>query len=459
MGEPEDPSELEFLGVQEEMHQFVIDTHIHRSIPERHLVAAVLDRAICDCLLTDQQVKVSSKRDNTEKVERRKARAFVFKSKKEDINDPFSFFWICHTLGYDPQEVRRYVASRMVEAMMLLLFCFLPAISHAQQFGLDTLGGAKYCDRILSSTRREFALGFFDDTFGSSFNCIESALRTGKANTVRVQLAWSDNHQFPPREFDRIAEKGGKYQGLIAKYPGAKIYLSGACEHNLGRQDAENLKRKVLAKCPSCEYVNVPWKGALIDGINEVHGSKSRVPGGRYFFSFDGESAVDSDVEAVKRKFSGAEIFFLWEPRFNGRWESNDNTPRPQRKGWPDGKLITSVARLSSPKGSVGPLPRNSIFKSHSENKGNGDSRAEKPVAIISEKTSEISLVTTNGKEVSKARYYGPFERQHRYYFPSWGYEIADKAKQLSGSELTYLRVKGKNHGPVNPAFRDGSFR
>lgn len=327
--------------------------------------------------------------------------------------------------------------------------------------GMDYLGGAKFCDEAIKGHPNGAATGFFIDTFGDATPCIDRFIRSGKTNTVRVHLAWSDTHQFNPSEFDRIAKKASALEVLARKYPTARIYVSGACEHNLSEQQAKLLRAKVSARCPSCAgYVNSVWRGAQIDGINEVHGDKPRKPNGQYMVSFDGTPAVDSDVTLWKQQYADALIQFLWEPRFNGRWEDNDNTPRPQRRGWPDAKFIQSIAYLFNDRGAVGPLGKTDIYKSHSENKGNGDPRAEKPVAILGIKVPEISLMSVNGKEIAKARYYGGFEgNRSRYYFPAYGFELAEKARKLSGSSLTFIRANKKNIGPVNAAFRAGVFR
>lgn len=327
--------------------------------------------------------------------------------------------------------------------------------------GMDYLGLAKFCDAALGGHPNGAAVGAFIDTFGDSTGCIDKFAASRKTSTFRIHLSWSDTHQFNPRDFDGIAAKAGKIETLARKYPNDKFYISGACEHNLDATQAKILRAKVLAKCPHCAgYVNTVWKGALIDGINEVHGQNPRKPSGQYMESYDGTSAVDSNVTVWKKQFADAIIQFLWEPRFNGRWESNDNTPRPNRTGYPDEKFVRSVAYLFNDQGAVKPLGKTDIFKSHSENKGNGDPRAERPVAIIAPHASGISLVTTNGKEVAKAAYYGDFEgNRSRYYFPAYGFELAQKAQNLSGSSLTFIRANGKNYGPVNPAFRQGGFR
>jgi hypothetical protein len=340
--------------------------------------------------------------------------------------------------------------------MKYLILILLFASNAYAMPGMDYLGLAKFCNAALEAHPNGTAVGAFIDTFGDSLPCLEQFVRNRKADTFRVHLAWSDTHQFNPRDFDNIAAKAVKLNLLAGRYPNHKFYVSGACEHNLDATQAKILRAKVLAKCPRCAgYSNSVWKGATIDGVNEVHGDSPRKPSGQYIVSYDGDSAVDSDVTLWKSKYSDALIQFLWEPRFNGRWETNDSTPRPNRKGWPDAKFIQSVAFLFTDRGAVGKLGKTDIYKSHSENKGNGDPRAEKPVAILGIKVPEISLVSVNGKEIAKARYYGSFEgNRSRYYFPAYGFELAKKA-----NGLTFIKAGKTKLGPVNAGFRAGVFR
>lgn len=341
--------------------------------------------------------------------------------------------------------------------MRYLIFILLFTSNAFAMPGMDYLGGAKYCDAINASHPRGYAAGFFLDTFGDALPCAERLFRSGKADTFRFHYEWSDTHSFPPSSFDRIANKSVAVEKFIERNPGVKVIASGACEHNLDATQAKILRAKVLAKCPRCAgYSNSIWKGATIDGINEVHGLKPKKPKGQYIESTDGEPLEDGDATLWKQTYSDALIQFAWTCRFNGRWECNDKTPRPDRTGYPtDPKFIESIAYQFADRGAVGPLGKTDIYKSHSENKGTGDNRAEKPVAILGIKVPEISLISVNGKEIAKARYYGSFEgNRSRYYFPAYGFELAKKA-----NGLTFIKAGKTKLGPINAAFRAGVFR
>jgi hypothetical protein len=266
---------------------------------------------------------------------------------------------------------------------------------------------------------------------------------------------WKDRHDFSRADFPIIVKEARQWLPIVAKYPKVEFMFSGACEHQLNSPDANELRNRVLevfATNPKISYVNTPMQGGadVQFCINERHGSKAQSRGNFENFSFDGSSCVDSDVEKLKKEFASAQTFFFWEPRFNGRWEDNDPTPRPNRKGWPDGKLIKSVTVLSTPRGDVD-LPDKWIYKSHAENHGDGASRSEKPVMIAPIKVREIML-KKGGNNIASLRYFGPYANEgFRYYAIRWGYEIA--------TDPVEVWAAGTKYGTINPAFRSGKFR
>lgn len=320
-----------------------------------------------------------------------------------------------------------------------MLFC---NAAWAMPFGQDYLGGAKFQRDILQNHDYSQGAGMFATTFGDSLP-LAKALADRRVPFLRIQLAWSDTHSYSERDFPEIVKQARRFCPLASQ---TKLYLSGACEHNLNAQLASKLASQVTAACPEAQYVNVPWKGAVLPQyINESHnnaGPKSS----RSSFSYDGTAAEDADVTSQKKK-GYTEFFMLWSPRYNGRWESNDSTPRPNRKGFADGKMIKSMLALAKDKGGTS-LPKNWIYKSHSENKGpdrlgRKDPRAEKPVIIAPIRDGSLKVGS-----VTCPKYKDPYsDGRFRYYCPKWGYEIGTSPVKL-----------GK-YGTVNPAFRDGSFR
>lgn len=332
--------------------------------------------------------------------------------------------------------------------MFIALALLLPLIAQAMPYGQDTLGAAKYRQTLNQALPLNQGEGHFSNTFGDILPVIKLEAARG-VPFIRLHLMWRDRHDFSPSDFPAIVKEAKRVCPTIQMNPQVKWYLSGACEHNLNSNQALKLAQLVSQACPQATYVNTPGvTGAILPSyINEVHGGK-RPRSAKYAFSFDGTAAEDSDVESYKRAFPNAEYFMIWGPRYNGRWESNDTTPRDQRKGWPDVKYIKSLSYLANPKGATS-LPANWTWKSHSENKGNGDPRAEKPVLISPLKVSQVVLKV--GSEIRDTmKYYGLFaDGRSRYYGNHWGYEL----KQVD------LWADGKKQGNVNAGFRDGGFR
>lgn len=334
------------------------------------------------------------------------------------------------------------------------------------RYGLDFLGLAKYANVAAENFPAGWAFGTFSSTFGDARPAVEKVLKTGKPSAVRVHLAWADDHNFALKDGPKIVREAQGWLPLVEKYPNVAWYFSGACEHKLSAKFANDLAMRVLDVFPETTwYVNTPIKGGVdIIGpriINERHGSKSTKKKPNDVFSSDSNysGSVDSDIETLKETFSSDHYFFFWEPRFNGRYETKDNTPRPKRDDYPDKKLIESVIALSKNKGLVKALPKGWIYKSHSENNGKPNLRAEKPCLISPLKRDKITLRLANRKVIATFNYYDTYEDGgYRYYTDKWGYEIAELASKAQGSPIVQIWA-GTMIGVINPAFRTAPYR
>lgn len=318
------------------------------------------------------------------------------------------------------------------------------------RWGLDLLGAAKYPKVAAREFPSGFYLGIFLNTFGPAWSAIRRILDTGRCAGVRGHAIWEDNHTYRPERHDRIImaelERANR---LKRDYPTIDVQFSPFCEHNIKGVQLTRLFQNLMDNS-DLTLVNSFWKGDRVSGvINEVHGKHPSLSG-MYNFSFDGTACVDSDVTAFKEKHKGAETFYLWDFRFNGKWDEKDTTPRPKRTGWPDRKHIRSIVALTKDRGEI-KFPKNWIYKSHAENHGPGDVKGEKPVMISPIKTRAIEL--RRGENlIATLPYYGTFAGGgYRYYARKWGYEIA--------TDVLDVWANGKRVGTVNPAFRAGSFR
>jgi hypothetical protein len=321
--------------------------------------------------------------------------------------------------------------------------------------GLDLLAGALFQKEVVQ-VASQYAIGLFAETFGDAFPVAEEALKRG-CKHLRMQLLWSDSHSFGDSDMQRVKKLAKKYNDLANKYPQASIYLSPFCEHNIKSPD-KYLDATQLA-APNCTIVNTPWQGGFSGKyINEVHGDHNKPPTGRYFYSVDGgfknqTDVMDCNVEALKAKHKGAEIFFMWSRRFNLAYSMKDPASRPlrikeanQRK--PSKDYIESISCLFEAKGKTN-VPKKMTVKSHAERHGANDPKGDKLLIITPEKGNQLEL-KRNGKVIGKLNYYGVFDGGgFRYYAQTFGYKFG----------ACEVWMKNRKLADINGGYRDGNFR
>lgn len=334
-------------------------------------------------------------------------------------------------------------------------------------FGLDHLGGARYPDLAAREQPQGWAFGIFwnVDGFGKAEPLVRRVAKEGRTLIIRIQALWRDDHNrkpFDERDKIRAIKIARRVQSIAQEYKNIEFRFSPFCEHKNDARFIRDTFQKIKRVAPSLELVNSPnhdCSTVIEEAINEFHGAQKKPRAcKRMQFSFDGTASEDSDVEEYKKNYAKAEIFFLWSPRFNGNFDGVTK-PRKERKGWPDSNLIDSIIYTARARGEC-KLEKNHLFKSHSENKGKGDPRAEKPVYICPIRSSQVELVADNGQVVHALRLYGKYiDGRSRYYASDWGYSIAEKAVRIQGHPICKVRINGKIYGKVNPGFRFGSFR
>lgn len=348
--------------------------------------------------------------------------------------------------------------------------------------GLDCLGiGSRYWD--LKATKRAWrqgvALGLFaDDTFGPNAEKYARAmLDTGMVPAVRAHLDWS-NHKLPP--LSKIRKLAPRWEAIARAYPSIRVYVSPACEYESGNRAAIVAMLDTARQlCPSCTIVQTPIKATpVIPGyMLELHGK--RVARAGQIISYDGGNGLSKDsgeglfdIDSAKwvSDNSRAEISFAWGPLCNLA-EAHNTLPPPQRKTAPDWKYLVSLIRLfdapgspPTPSFSARPLWKPQLYKSHAEDSPGVDTRNNRPLVIIAGKAANLELVTFQGARVGRFKYYDHFPGDlERYYSGTgvglYGWELADKAQQMSGSPFVWIKHQGKFYGPVHPTFRTPYFQ
>jgi hypothetical protein len=330
------------------------------------------------------------------------------------------------------------------------------------RYGLDVLGMAKYPKVVINNFPTGWACGVFANTFGNVWPSLAKLLATGKCPQVRIQAIWEDNHGYVPLKHDRLIKKELQAANkLKAQFPHAHVQFSPFCEHNIKGNNLVKLLDECAANARNIEIVNCPWKGDVSKKyLNEIHGDHA-IPQGPYQYSYDGTSAVDSDVDSDIKKHSRAGTFFFWIPQFNGRKNVGDTTPRPQRQAWPQKKLLESVIYLATPRGPVD-FKKGWIWKSHADQHSvpKPEPRALKPVVILNIDAPKLELLGPDDKVFKSLARSGNFtDGRPMYRSLQYGYETAQEAQAKYGSPVLRVRANGKIIGSVNAAFRAGNFR
>jgi hypothetical protein len=81
------------------------------------------------------------------------------------------------------------------------------------------------------------------------------------------------------------------------------------------------------------------------DVINEIHNEdfihKPKLP---YIWSFDGYDHREHSFKKYLTLHTKAQMFGVWQPKYNGRLTLADKTPVTQRKHWPTLQEIKEAA-------------------------------------------------------------------------------------------------------------------
>lgn len=337
-------------------------------------------------------------------------------------------------------------------------------------FGQAPLGAAQFTKLMIDNWPVGQACDVFTQTFGDAYPFVSMLAKSGKCPRIELSLLFKGKvpgrPTYPTNLFPGIVKECKRFVPLMRAYPNIIWDVCGMTEHNSGASQAQQLCNMILNVVPpTVNYANNPQQGsgALIPSgprvLNEVHGAHATPVGGRMIFNFDGNSAYNFNVTQLKATFAAAEVFYIWCCRYNGKYEDDEATPIANRTGWATKADILGCVALCSPEGPTN-LPSNWLYKSHAENNGNGDPRAEKGLFIIPKRTNKMDIRTRSGKIVGTFNYYGPFvDGRSRYYSQEYGYVMADRAKNIQGDPLCDVWVGGKKYGVINPSFRIGSFQ
>lgn len=334
-------------------------------------------------------------------------------------------------------------------------------------WGLDVLLVGHYQSVALNNWPQNFACGAFALEGGDVYSFFDKLLATGKCPAVRVQLLWHGTHLYSDNDIPNITHLSQRYEQLALKYPDRKIYLSPFCEaKNIANPDKY---LDIVAKnAPHCTPVWTPMNGVWSHKyMNEVHGGGTALPG-NYLRSGDGgikvgasqHDDIDLDITHEKEKHTHCDTFYFWISRFNGHFSMTEpGKPINERIGWPTAADFKAVAFLATDKG-ITNIPKGMVVKSNSEVHSAMDNKGDKLCLIVPHKSKNGLLVlkTRTGNTIDALRYFDTYSKGgFRYYSSQMGCQVAQHAKQLSGSPLTDVLSDGKVIAIINSGFYENN--
>lgn len=330
------------------------------------------------------------------------------------------------------------------------------------QYGMDYLGGAQFASTILQKHPPGWAARFFSNTFGDALPVAEALASRSICPKVGFHLMWDPSHMYGEKDIPALVHEAQRVLPLILRHPNIEWSISPFCEHSLPFSSMRKVFDAIVPVFTNkVTYVNSPSpKGAVeVTCVNDFHGISVTGSTPLMSFSFDGNSCVDADVESLKARWWRAKIFYFWHSRFNGKAFDKEQAAINQRHEWPSGQLIDSIAYLANPRGEV-LLPPHWTLKTHAEDKGTSDWRANKPVFLAPTNAPFLEIKSRDGHVIDHiSRYPSPYiDGRSRYYSTNWGYQTAQKAVNVQGDAVTEVWVGGHNIGTCNMAFRQGDF-
>lgn len=217
--------------------------------------------------------------------------------------------------------------------------------------GLDVLGLAHPLfpvKALIQAIPNQWAIGVFDDPFGSVLKKLKKVLKSGKISAVRIHAHWSREHRIVP--LNKLKKKLPHYEELAKKFPNVKIYISHSCEYYYS-SEKNAMQRISLIKslAPSCIPVDCPLGGEELDGvISETHFVTEKVKRGK-IVSNDGMDIHRIPARGYMKNAKKALYCFGWTPIFNLRGDDYFDSyfiPPKKRKLKPTFEDIQNVVTL-----------------------------------------------------------------------------------------------------------------
>lgn len=323
-------------------------------------------------------------------------------------------------------------------------------------YGADNLGGMKFEKLMIKTHPQGWAGGLMLRTFGDARKTLQRMCASRKFSEIIVHLAPFDHsHQYPIDKYLPGVKKDAQWISSMPKY-GTTILLSPFCEHLYQPGVMKPIFDNLQKLAPTCIMIN---SGKEIPGIiTDVHLANSdgilgsnptfKKPKGEYSVSFDGFGGkgegnfTDTDVNGILNFFSDSRHIRLWDFRYNGKLNWQDNgIPEQERINWPNEQYLRGHNAMMKKRDGVIPN-RNFLYKAFAED-SISDSKACKALIIAPVNKSSIKVFDIHGTQIDTMTRYKPDfignPKGARYYSTKYAFQIANIAEKNTGSRMIQI--------------------
>lgn len=333
---------------------------------------------------------------------------------------------------------------------------------------------------FINSRPNPVAISFLDTVWPNSFNPGQDprihinhlvAECPHKIIAIEPHVYWFKDHatnQHAICPLDILEARSKLWNTWATNHAGIRTYISHTLEYSEKSISAIQQRVDCIKKyAPLCVPVNSPMGTAPFTAgtINEEHTNKATTKGNQ-IANFDGSNCYDEDVQEWLRHNTGL-INFMWCEECNGA-ESGGFVECFARTNFPGKDLFSAMGYMYDPPQpkpesplTLLPLVKPNLYKVCGEDEKGKDPRDLKPMLwVVGHGRSPAKIVTFDGKHVLGELI--SFDDERRYAglpggINKWGYQIAQKAIELSGSPYVAFQVDDKFYG-LEDAGRRGDF-
>jgi hypothetical protein len=314
-----------------------------------------------------------------------------------------------------------------------------------------------------------YAVGCLEGTFGDCIPALTTLANTKKLSAFRIHLlngsCWRDHNcdKDEPRldDYATLAKRAANFEKFHNLFPSVGCFLSPILEYDItDARVVSNLAAIVHKNAPSCEAVLSPSGiGKTLPGYLIERHSK----GTGDITSNDG--ATITDTNAAIWANSGRVITFGWTSYCNLRVSEELSWTAPKKRTHPltedDFIQIQQLLQPPSPKPttpppaqckkilSVSEKPVKELWKTNTEDPGNGAPRNNKP-ALISHipptGSKEFTVLSPSGTRIGCLKFFANYGTGlYRYYAGLCSGDTAESFYRKSGNEWIYLQSPTTN--------------